>query len=483
MLPEAEYLLTNLQEYTRFALEILEGHAYTLAPHQKIIIETLERVLSGEIKSLLISVPPGSSKTSLVVWAFGSYLMALNPAAKILHSSYSDALVRSNSGRVKAIIDSADYQALFPWTKIRHDSSSKSNWETTADGTFRAVAVGSAVTGFRAGRLPTPELSAALQGLMILDDLNKPADMSSEVKTEAVNEHWESTLKSRKATNETPVIVIQQRVGARDFTGYLLEQQDEQWHHLFLPVEISENPKEEYLNSGQGGIFIEHNLPPGSLWPDKWTQQEAHALMKHVQYNQNPEAAEGNIFLKEFFPLYQNPPPIKQLAITVDTAQKQSRYSDYTVFLLTAKTFDNQGYILEIVRDKFIITDLLQVFLDFYRRAQIIQRHNDNINIYIEDYNAGTGLIQALELQHIYPKAVTRTAGKYSRALQAMDRISAGVIHLPKDHPLTPITLKELVNFTSDDTHAHDDLVDCILDFVNFELPVTTPGASFSLDI
>ncbi len=469
----ATYLLENIEEYAIWALENLEGHRYELAPHQKLILHTLERVLRGEIHNLLISVPPGSSKTSLTVWVFISYLYAINPQAKVLHTSYADALVRSNSGRIKTIIESSEYQQLFPWTKIKSDSNSKNIWETTDDGTFRAVATGSAVTGFRAGRINGNQ---GIQGLILCDDNNKPSDIGSDVKTETVNDHWENTLKSRKATQHTPVIVIQQRVGQRDFTGYLLENSNEKWHHLYLPVWL--DPADEY---NQNGILVEHDLPPGSLWLDKWSPEEAKSLMSNIQYSQNPTKEDGDIFRKEFFRLYKVPPEFKSLIITCDTASKVSKYSDHTVFLLCGKSFDNKLYVLDILREKLEVPDILPRFLRFYSSAQTYSRADKGIRLFIEDASSGIGLIQSLKLQHIYPTPVRRTEGKYSRALEAINSISEKMVLFPEGHYLTKVAINELVSFTGNDSHSFDDLTDCVIDAVNFGLPSLSAGASFRI--
>ncbi len=473
MTPEAKYLLENIEEFAVFALEILEGHVYELAPHQKLILHTLERVLSGEITRLIINIPPGSAKTSLTVWVFIAYLFALNPASKMLHVSYSDALVRSNSGRIKNIIESSDYQSLFPWVKLKSDTTAKNMWETDVDGTLRAAATGSAVTGFRAGRLPTADLSAALQGMMIIDDPNPPKDAGSDVKMQSVNDHWDNTLKSRLATENTPVILIQQRIAEDDLSGYLLET--EQWHHLLLPVLIEDR---EY---NDGGIPVSYDLPPGSLWTDKWTPTEARALMEHIQYSQLPSETPGDIFEKHMFPLYDSLPELKSVFITADTATKTNAWNDFTVFTLFGKSYTNDLFVIDIVRGKFKITDLLGIFKQLLIQAYDTPRDKNHIKIYIEEYASGEGLIQALALERVYATGVTRKSGKYARALEAIHNIKTQCLHFPRNHELTPLAIKELCSFRADDSHSHDDIVDTLLDGVNFEVPKITPGASFRI--
>ena len=91
--------------------------------------------------------------TAIAVWSFVSRGFAFNPASKFLHLSYSDVLVNDNSANIRAIINSAEYQRVYPHVQLRIDSKSKGLWKTSAGGAFRAAPSGGAVTGFRAGVL------------------------------------------------------------------------------------------------------------------------------------------------------------------------------------------------------------------------------------------------------------------------------------------------------------------------------------------
>ena len=79
-LQTARHLVSSQEAFTPFALEQLEGRVYDLAPHQKIICDTLDKVISGEIKRLIINIPPGYSKTAIAVWSFVARGFAINPA-------------------------------------------------------------------------------------------------------------------------------------------------------------------------------------------------------------------------------------------------------------------------------------------------------------------------------------------------------------------------------------------------------------------
>lgn len=295
-----------------------------------------------------------------------------------------------------------------------------------------------------------------------------------------INGRWESVFESRLADlNNTVVIVIMQRIAEEDFTYELLEGGGSKldWHHLVLPAFIEDEP-EKYK---QSGIYIPHGLPPGPLWPLRYTEEQAVASMSNIQYSQQPTPAKGEVYEETWFKRHRVlPPHIKGWSITVDTATKKGKYNDYTVFHLWAKSTSNKGYLVCRWRGKVRISFLLKEFETFYDEAiKIACAHNyggqslivKKIKTYIEDANSGSGLIDALDLKGGYDvESVSRTDGKYARAVTASPHVMNGLISIPEG-PDGDQHIAECVKFRADDTHKHDDSVDCMNDFINFELP------------
>jgi len=441
----AKALLLDFKKYTTFALEVLEGRHYKLSPHQELICDTIQRVISRDITRLIINIPPAYTKTSITVWCLFSYLYALNPRAKSLHISYSDELVKDNSGKIKTIINSDEYQYLFPYVDFKADTKSKGLWNTNKGGAFKASASGSAITGFRAGYLDDEDV---ISGLMLIDDPTKPDDAFSGTKMQAVNQRWESTFRSRPAHDKVPVIVIMQRISDNDFTEHLLNDTDEGWHHLVLPSFIDEN----YTYS-QNGIYINHNLPHGTLWEAKANDEK------------------GEMIEKEWLLMYDTLPEIKEYTIFCDTASKIKQYNDYTVFGLFGKDYKNEGYLLKMYRGRIKVPQLKTTFMHFYEEALTLTGKR-KIRISIEDKDSGTGLIQALEDETDYLiKAIQRKEGKYARLLRATTKIKDRVMHLRRNDPISGIIVNEFVKFKADDSHKFDDTVDVVVDFINYEIP------------
>lgn len=318
--------LKELLFHTRWFYYQQYNDKYIVAAHHKIIAEALERVLRGELKRLIINIAPRYGKTELAVKSFISHGLALNAAAKFIHLSYSDGLALDNSEAIKDLVNSAEYQQMFPEVKIKVDSKAKDKWYTTKNGGVLARAAAGQVTGFGAGKMETEEERAKelerqnaelakeideflapgeheeqeelcdievkqkFAGAIIIDDPIKPEDADSDTKREQVNSRFDSTIRNRVNSRNTPIILIMQRLHPNDLAGYLQrEDEADEWEVISLPC----------INA-EGNRF---DLPVGAaLWPHKHDLEELLKLKKsndvvfERQYMQNPEPKEGLLF-------------------------------------------------------------------------------------------------------------------------------------------------------------------------------------------
>ena len=456
-----EHLVKRHDNFVPFAFNLLKNAEYIETRFDHIINAVLDKTLTGEIKRLIINIPPRHGKTLKAVHAYVARGYAINPKSNFIHTSYSDKLVHDNSVTIRDIVNHPDYQKIFPHVSFKQDSNAKGLWRTTAGGTFIASPAGGSITGFGAGIIGATEFSGAL----IIDDPVKPDDASSDTLITSINQRWENTFKSRLADQNTPVIVIMQRIAENDFTAELLDRSgaDEDWHHLVLPAYISS----DYVYT-QAGRYIEHDLSDGALFGEKFTDAQAKAAMTNIQWSQEPSPAKGEIYEREWFKRYESlPNNIKSLSIYCDTASKTKKYNDYSVFQLWAKTTSNQGYLIKQDREKIKVPFLKDRFIKFYNDS----KKYGNINsIGIEDKDSGVGLIQALEIEKYKVKAIQRREGKYARAVKAAPSILHGNIFLPVG-AVGDMIIAEAVKFKADDSHAHDDQIDPMNDFINHELP------------
>lgn len=285
--------------FARYFFKQRTGGKMIVAPHHKVIQQTLDRVIDGEIKRLVINVPPGYTKTELATINMMGRGLALNNRARFMHLSYSHNLALLNSSTTRSMVKSKAYQAMWPMT-LRDDADSKAMWWTEHGGGVYASSAAGQVTGFRAGHM-----EPGWQGALIIDDPVKPDDAYSETVRGGVNNRFNETIKSRLAVETTPMIVIMQRIHYQDLSGYLLRGgSGEMWHHLNLPVIIDNTQAYSALYpENTHAIPIEHGLPDGWLWEFKHNESHRVALTSHrrtfeAQYMQKPRRfnAEGALW-------------------------------------------------------------------------------------------------------------------------------------------------------------------------------------------
>lgn len=157
------------------------------------------------------------------------------------------------------------------------------------------------MTGFGAGQIDDPDdkeekeindfmpgWDTKFAGAIIIDDPIKPEDALSDTIRERVNNRFETTIRNRVNSRNTPIIIIMQRLHEHDLCGYLQEIEPEDWTVISLPcIQHDENGKEK------------------ALWEFKHTLEELHKIESansfvfDTQYMQNPTPIEGLMY-REF---------------------------------------------------------------------------------------------------------------------------------------------------------------------------------------
>ena len=280
---ERSKCIKSFNFFTRFFFKHGNGKKFSVNKHHDVIFDALERVHKGLCKRLIINIAPRYSKTEIAVKNFIAYSLAINPKARFIHLSYSDGLALDNSAEIKDIVTSEKYQELFPYVQIKKDSKAKDKWYTTEGGGVLARSASGQVTGFGAGQTDFDNEIVEFGGAVIIDDPIKPDDAESATIREKVNFKFDSTIRNRVNSRDTPIIIIMQRLHPNDLCGYLMEQEPDEWEVISLPA-IQEDGT--------------------ALWEAKHTIDELLHLKKinevvfETQYMQNPQPKEGLLFLK-----------------------------------------------------------------------------------------------------------------------------------------------------------------------------------------
>lgn len=456
--------------------------------HHVLISDTLEKIISGEIQNVCITVPPGSSKTELSVINFVARGLAKNPRSRFLHLSGSDALALLNSSTARDIITSDAYQELWP-LRIKDDSKSKKRWNVEIDGQeaggVYATSLGGQITGFRAGHM-----APGFQGAIIVDDPIKPEDAFSKVRLEAANRKFVTTVKSRKASPQTPIIVIMQRIAESDPVGFIKAGNMEgKWKHIRIPALIDKAYVKALEKKYQELIEPSETDDEGrfSYWPEKepldqllsaergdGLDQTGAKISRHVfssQYQQAPVALGGNMIKGEYFGRYTILPKIKYRKIYADTAQKTKERNDFSVFEEWGLGSDGKLYLLDLIRGRWESPELKRRAIAFWNKAKArdVLLFGQLREMMPEDKSSGTGLIQELKQPpHNIPiKGIERHKDKLTRVMDVLPYIEVGQVMVPEGAPFTNDFIQESEAFSPDDTHDFDDQVDPLCDAIN----------------
>lgn len=482
----------SFEKMIRIWFQLLQGQKFQSNWHFSLLCSEVEKIINGESQNVIFNITPGSGKTEIFSIHMSPYASLKSRKVRNLNLSFSDGLVQQNSNRIKEIIGSPEWQELWPGKLA---NASAKDLIVTEGGKVKlqvnSRSIGGQVTGLRGGYMDD-----GFTGMLVLDDPDKPDDMLSKVKREAIHMRLKNTVRSRRMKDTTPIVMVQQRLHVNDSTWFMLNggMGGIEFKVVSIPALVTKEYREtlpDWLKSefdrdvlSSKPVMID-GVAHYSFWPAKESAEELLALRNAdpytfaSQYQQQPIALGGNVFKTEWFQYYgggekcalQKPDRFEYTFITGDTAQKAGELNDYSVFCYWGM-YKNRVYFIDGIRGKWEAPDLELNFIAFVNQCWKRNKECGSLRrIHIEDKASGTGLIQGAKKKiPIDINPVQRSNDKVTRAMDAAPVMRAGRVALPENHPMLPEILAEVAAFTFDDSHPHDDIVDNIVDAVNVEM-------------
>ena len=451
---------TDLLFFTKTIFKHMKGVDFIENWHHKEICEALEKVYIGDIKRLIINIPPRYSKTLLAVDMFMSWTFGLSPDSEYLHVGYGATLATGNTSRVRNIIESDVYKAIFPDFELKKDTKAKGDFESTNGGKIYADGSDGTLTGKGCGKTSNDSF---FHGAGIIDDPIKPSEARSDTVREKVNTWYTETFISRTNSKETPVILIMQRLHENDLSGFLLNGgSGEIWEHLCIPAI---NDKGEALWEFKHDIIDLKRL------------RDVNPYGFAGQMMQRPAPIGGGIFKDKYWNYYTDLPVIKSKRIYADTALKTKEENDFSVFQCWGKSADGQIYLLDQLRGKWEAPELEINARAFYNKHNVGYA---SVNAFkIEDKASGIGLIQSLKREGIPIVPIPREKDKVTRAHDSVGLLASGNVYLPQNWDGLSDYLSEFSSFPN---ATHDDQVDPTMDAIEDFLrnDIIDYGAMFS---
>jgi predicted phage terminase large subunit-like protein len=412
----------------------------------------LQQCFTGEIRRLLITMPPRYLKSICASVAFPAWVLGRDPSKRIICASYSADLASKHARDCRSVMAADWYRRIFPQTKIIRGQDTEMNFVTTGHGYRYSTSVGGTLTG-RGGNI------------LIIDDPLKSDDAFSEAKRSAANEWFDGTLYSRlDDKREGVIIVVMQRLHLEDLAGHLLDRG--QWFHLNMPA-IAEF--DEPIQVGDKKIHLRRT--GDLLHPERESMRELDSIKNALgslgfsaHYQQRPVPLEGEIIKWRWFRNYDSCPPLQprdEIVQSWDTAYKAEELSDYSV-CSTWLVQGNLYYLIDVLREKLVYPDLKKTVIAHalrYRADAIIVENKGSGMALIDDLRRGGTAGAPI------PIAFDPENDKLTRMATQAAKIEAGHVLLPTSASWLDDLRTELLQFPNG---RHDDQVDSLSQFLSW---------------
>lgn len=409
--------------------------------HQK-MASAFERVASGELKRLIINMPPRHTKSEFASYLLPAWFLGKYPEKKVIQTAHTAELAVGFGRKVRNLIQSEDFQNVFSGITLSSDSKAAGRWNTNKRGDYFAIGVGGAVTGKGAD-------------LLIIDDPHSEQDAQQGQFNPEVYDRvyeWYTSGPRQRLQPGGAIIVVMTRWSLRDLTGQIMKSTGnkkgmDDWEVIEFPA----------------------IMPSGKpLWPEFWSMDELDALRAELppskwnaQYQQNPTSEEGALIKREWWREWDrpNPPPCEIILQSWDTAFLKTQRSDYSacttwgVFYHPDDTGRSQPNLimLDAYKEKLEFPDLKRAAYEKYMEYEPDQ-------MIVEKKASGAPLIFELRAMGIPVTEFTPSRGqdKIARANAVTDLFASGSIW----HPPTQWAHEVIEECAAFPSGEHDDYVD-----------------------
>lgn len=461
-------LLGSLLCFTRTFYPLRTGRNFEISQpigresHYLAICRELVKVFRGETKRLIINIPARHGKTELLIH-FIAWAMACYPDCNFLYISYAYSLAAKQTRTIRDIISLREYRETFH-VELDKTTTARHDFDTAVGGSVYAAGSGGTITGRGAG---IKGCTNRFSGCIVIDDVHKPKEVTSDTVREGIIEWYYNTLSSRLNNGrDTPIIFIGQRLHEDDLPGHFMADEKGGWKTLILP---SLDPAKNALDPSM--YTVEELLE----------MQETDPYNFAAQHQQNPQPAGGGIYKPEWFVELDEEPSFLSTFITADTAETDKDYNDATVFSfwgvykIKHAEFDTKLYGLQwidCVEIRIEPKDLQPEFMQFYYSCL---RHDVPPTFAaIEKKSTGVTLSSALSaVQGLEVMKIERTKAsgtKTARFLEAQTYVAKRRISFLRWAKHKDMCIEHCAKITANNTHRHDDIADTMYDAIKLAL-------------
>lgn len=425
-------------DYLKFVREVWP--AFIEGTHHGLMARAFEKVARGELKRLIINMPPRHTKSEFASFLLPAWFLGQYPDKKVIQTAHTAELAVGFGRKVRNLVSSDEYQNIFAGAQLQADSKAAGRWNTSKGGEYFAIGVGGAVTGKGAD-------------LLVIDDPHSEQEgQSLDPSVFDRTYEWYTSGPRQRLQPGGAIVIVMTRWHKRDLTGQIL--------------------KSSVQRSGAGEwevIELPAILPSGNpLWPGFWSLEELEKLHAELpiskwsaQYQQDPTSEEGAIIKREWWQRWteDEPPDCEFVIQSWDTAFLKTQRADYSACTTWGVFYREDG--TGVKNANLVLLDAFKDRLEFpelkAKAHEQWKRWKPDAFI-VEGKAAGMPLIFELRQIGIPVQEYTPSRGndKIARVNAVADLFASGIVWKP-ERMFADEVVEEFAAFPSGD---HDDLVD-----------------------
>jgi len=398
-----------------FATAVYPG--FKIGAHHRKLAKIFTDVIEGRKKRVIINIAPRMGKSEFSSYLFPAYFLGKYPDKKIIMATHTAGLSEDYGRRVRNLLDSEDYHAIFPDTRVADDQKAAGKWSTGAGGQYYAAGVGGALAGRGAD-------------LFVIDDPHSEQDVKANSRLAFDTAwSWMQTGPLQRLMPGGAIIIVMTRWSLLDLTGRLITYQTKNpesipWEIVELPAILNEDTPEEK-----------------SLWPDQWTLESLKATKASIdprywnaQYMQQPTLDNSALISRKSWRIWtkDDPPQCEYILQSWDTAFETKNTSDYSACTTWGVWYNEeegntpQLILLDAFKDRMAFPELKTVALRHYKEWEPDA-------FIVEKKAAGAPLIQELRQMGIPVQEFSPSRGndKMVRVNAVADLFTSGKVWAP----------------------------------------------------
>lgn len=443
----------SLRTFTEQAWPLVVPAPYVAGWYVDAICQHLEAVVRGEIRRLLITIPPRFTKSTITSVMLPAWIWTTKPETRLLFASYAEGLAVRDATTSRRLLQSTWYQEN--WANrfaLAGDMNLKSRYENDHGGLRLSVGIGGSVTGEGGD-------------ILVVDDAHNILSVESDIVRKGVLDWFDQVWSTRANDPRSAAwVIIGQRSHCDDLAGHVLEAGG--WEHLNLPMEYE--PSERRTSIGwsdprhdEGALLCPQRMDAATVEQQK---RSLGSFGYSAQYAQRPVPAGGGVWKRDWFRFYRRadlPAKFDMVVASWDCAFKDLKTSDFVAGQLWGRR-GADFYLLDQTHGRLDFPATLAAIRNLNARARYTVRA-----VLVEDKANGSACIAVLKREIPGMLAINPEGGKEGRAAAVAPLIEAGNVKLPmaEEEPWIEDTLLEFCMFPA---AKHDDRVDACSQALNW---------------